>query len=59
MSIFNLSRFVRKLLTDRMRESRAYEESMCGFLAQRPVKLKKPGEPYLTRDEAHDRTRPG
>lgn len=53
----SLSRYVGELLHDRMRESREYEESMREFLAQKPVKLKKPGERYLTRDEAHDRTR--
>ena len=50
----SLSRYVGKLLHERMRE---YEESMRGFLAQEPVKLNKPRGRYLTRDEAHDRTR--
>ena len=53
----SLSRYVGELLHDRMLESREYEESMREFLTQKPVKLKKPGERYLTRDEAHDRTR--
>ena len=45
------------MLRDRMREARAYEEAMRGFLAEKPLRLKKPGNRYLTRDEAHDRTR--
>jgi len=53
----SLSRYVGELLHERMRESREYEESMRRFLAQEPVRLKKPGERYLTRDEAHERTR--
>jgi hypothetical protein len=40
-----------------MRESRAYDEALRGFLAEKPLKLKKPGERYLSRDEAHDRSR--
>lgn len=53
----SLSRFVGELLHDRMRESRQYEEAMRGFFAERPLKLKKPGARYLTRDEAHERFR--
>lgn len=53
----SLSRYVGELLHDRMLESREYEESMREFLTQKPVKLKKAGGRYLTRDEAHDRTR--
>ena len=53
----SLSRYVGELLRDRMRESREYEEAMRGFLAQKPVKLKKPGGRYLTRDDANDRAR--
>ena len=53
----SLSRFVGELLRDHMRESREYEEAMRGFLAEKSLKLKKPGERYLTRAEAHERTR--
>jgi len=52
----SLSRFAGDVLRDRMREARAYEEAMRGFLAEKPLRLKKPGNRYLTRDEAHDRT---
>ena len=30
---------------------------MRRFLAEKPLKVKGPGERYLTRDEAHDRSR--
>jgi hypothetical protein len=53
----SLSRFVGELLGDHMREAREYDRAMRGFLAEKPVKLKKPGERYLGRDEAHDRSR--
>ena len=53
----SLSRFVGKMLRDRVRESREYEEAMRGFLAEKPVKLKKRGERYLSRAQAHGRAR--
>ena len=53
----SLSRYVGDLLRERMRGSGEYEEAMRGFLSQQPVKLRKPGERYLTRDEANDRAR--
>jgi hypothetical protein len=53
----SLSRFVSELLQRHMRESRVYDEAMRRFLAERPVKLKRPGKRYLTRAEAHDRSR--
>jgi plasmid stability protein len=53
----SLSRFVSELLQRHMRESREYDEAMQRFLAEKPVKLKRPGDRYLTREEAHDRTR--
>lgn len=53
----SLSRFVGEVLRDRMREAGEYEKAMRGFLAEKPIRLKKPGNRYLSRDEAHDRTR--
>jgi hypothetical protein len=53
----SLSRFVGELLGEHMRETREYDRAMRGFLAEKPTKLKRPGERYLTRDEAHDRSR--
>ncbi len=51
----SLSRYVGELLRDRMRHSREYQEAMKRFLAQEPVRLKRAGERYLTRERAHDR----
>lgn len=51
----SLSRYVGELLRERMRHSREYEEAMKRFLAQKPVRLKRSGDRYLTREEAHDR----
>ena len=42
----SMSRFVGELLQQQMRESREYEEAMRRFLARRPVRLKREGEPY-------------
>ena len=53
----SLSRFVGELLQRHMRESREYDEAMRRFLAEKPVKLKGTAERYLTREEAHDRSR--
>jgi hypothetical protein len=53
----SLSRFVGGLLHQHMRESHEYEEAMRRFLADGPVKLKRHRGRYLTREEAHDRTR--
>lgn len=53
----SLSRFVGELLQQHMRESREYEEAMRRFLAEKPLKLKGPWEPYPKRDEFYDRPR--
>ena len=51
----SVSRFVGELLTREMRESREYDEAMRRFLARRPVRLKREGERYPSREEVHDR----
>lgn len=51
----SLSRYVGEVLRERMRHSREYDEAMKRFLAQKPVKLKRPGDRYLSREEANDR----
>lgn len=53
----SVSRMVGEMLQQRMTESRAYDEAMRRFLAKEPVKLKRPGGRYATRDELHDRAR--
>jgi hypothetical protein len=35
--------------------SRAYEDAMKRFFAQKPVKLKRPADRYLGREQANDR----
>jgi len=51
----SLSRYVGEVLRERMRHSRAYEDAMKRFLAQKPVKLKRAAERYLSREQANDR----
>jgi hypothetical protein len=51
----SLSRYVGEVLRERMRHSRAYEDALQRFLAQKPVKLKRPGDPFLSREQANDR----
>ena len=51
----SLSRYVGELLRDRMRHSREYEAAYQAFLAEKPLRLKGPGERYLTREEVNDR----
>ncbi len=53
----SLSRYIGELLRSRMREAREYEVAMRGYFSDKPVRLKAPGERYLTREEAHDRAR--
>jgi hypothetical protein len=51
----SLSRYISEALRKDMRYSREYEQAMQRFLSQKPVKLKRPGERYLAREEVHDR----
>ena len=51
----SLSRYVGEMLRARMRQSREYEEAYTAFLAEKPLRLKGPGERYLTREEVNDR----
>ncbi len=52
----SLSRFVGELLSQHMREAAEYEESMRRFLARSPVRLKRRGEAYPSREAAHERS---
>ena len=54
----SLSRYVRELLRERMLRCREYEEAMKRFCAQKPIRLKRPGQRYLTREQANDRASP-
>ena len=52
----SLSRFVGKLLHEKMMHSREYQRAYAAFLAEKPLQLrKKPGDRYLTREEVNDR----
>lgn len=53
----SVSRIVGEMLQQRMRESHAYDEAMRRFLGKAPVKMKRAGRRYATRDELHDRAR--
>jgi plasmid stability protein len=51
----SLSRYIREVLRKELRHLQAYEAAMQRFLAEKPVRLKRPGGRYLTREEANDR----
>ncbi len=51
----SLSRYVGEMLRDKMRHSREYETAMRAALAEKPLDLKGPWEPYPKREELYDR----
>ncbi len=51
----SLSRYVGEMLREKMRHSRDYQKAYLAFLAEKPLRLKGPGERYLTREEVNDR----
>jgi hypothetical protein len=51
----SLSRFLGELLERTMHESREYERAMRRYLAKKPVKLRRSGARYPSRDELHER----
>jgi hypothetical protein len=53
----SVSRMVGELLQRRMQESHEYDQAMRRFLARKPVRLKRAGARYASREEAHDRSR--
>jgi hypothetical protein len=53
----SVSRMVGEMLRERMRETHEYDDAMRRFLAKAPVRLKRAGQRYATRDELHDRSR--
>jgi len=53
----SVSRLVGEMLRERMRESHEYDEAMRRFLGKPPVRLKRSGQRYATREATHDRTR--
>ena len=53
----SVSRIVGEMLQQKMHDAREYDEAMRRFLAKAPVRLKRTGKRYPTRDDLHDRTR--
>ena len=53
----SVSRLVGEMLHRQMQDGHRYTEAMQRFLAQKPVRLKRAGKRYPTRDELHDRSR--
>ena len=53
----SVSRIVERMLQRRMRAHREYDEAMRHFLARKPVKLKRPGHRYASRDELNGKMR--
>lgn len=51
----SLSRYIGEVLRKELRHSQEYEHAMRRFLAEKPVRLKRAGERYLTREQANDR----
>ena len=52
----SMSRLIRELLSERMREHRDYAAAMRRFLSRPPQPLKKAGG-YPSREDVHDRAR--
>jgi hypothetical protein len=53
----SVSRIVGEMLQQQMRAGQEYAEAMRRFLARKPVRLRRVGRRYATRDELHDRAR--
>ena len=53
----SVSRIVGEMLQRRMSELREYDEAMRRVLAKAPIRLKRAGKRYATRDGLHDRAR--
>ena len=53
----SVSRLVGEMLQQRMGELHEYDQAMRRFLAKPPIKFKRTGTRYPTRDELYDRAR--
>jgi hypothetical protein len=51
----SVSRLVRDILRENMRQSRTYEAAMRSWLSTPPYIVNETGAPYPTRHEIHDR----
>jgi hypothetical protein len=52
----SVSRFVGEVLNERMVETRAYNQALRNFLAQKPFEFEFAGGRLPTREELHDRS---
>lgn len=53
----SLSQYITEVVRNDLRYSHEYEQAMERFLSEKPLAKKRPGDRYLTRDEANDRSR--
>jgi hypothetical protein len=51
----SVSRLIRNLLQENMRQNQTYEVAMRSYLSQPARVLNEAGTPYPTREEIHDR----
>ena len=51
----SVSRFVGRMLAERMEAERAYDRAMVSFFAIEPAAKSDAGTPYPSREELHDR----
>jgi hypothetical protein len=51
----SVSRMIGEMLAQRMTEQRDYDRAMRQYLAKPPVRLKRSGKRYASRDELQDR----
>ncbi|HYL25926.1 MAG TPA: hypothetical protein VEV21_16155 [Burkholderiales bacterium] len=51
----SLSRYIGEVLRAHTRGDDEYERAMRRWLSRKPVRLRRPGERYLAREELYDR----
>jgi plasmid stability protein len=51
----SVSRLVRDILRENMRQNRTYEAAMASYLSRAGRALSEPGAPYPGREDVHDR----
>lgn len=53
----SVSKLIGEMLRERMAREESYEAAMERYFAQEPGIHRRPGQPYPTRDELHERDR--
>lgn len=51
----SVSRFIRNMLQENMRQNQTYEKAMRAFLSRPIYTVNEAGAPYPSREEIHDR----